>query len=135
MSREDQKHTWNVAKIHYQKLRSENIPMKAKSCLEKLKDSSKSAEQLPEVNKATYSCNKLDFEKDKPSKQGLRQKKAAFSDSEDDFIPKRISKYGYGRWTSILNNPSFKFHPSCKPCTLAVRAKKTLILRQRTINF
>ena len=98
--------------------------MKAKSCLEKLKDSSKSAEQLPEVNKATYSCNKLDFEKDKPSKQGLRQKKAAFSDSEDDFIPKGISKYGYGRWTSILNNPSFKFHPSCKPCTLAVRAKK-----------
>ena len=71
MSREDQKHTWNVAKIHYQKLRSENIPMKAKSCLEKLKDSSKSAEQLPEVNKATYSCNKLDFEKDKPNKQGL----------------------------------------------------------------
>ena len=122
-------------KIHYQKLRSENIAMKAKSCLEKLKDSSKSAEQLPEVNKATYSCNKLDFEKDKPSKQGLRQKKAAFSDSEDDFIPKGISKYGYGRWTSILNNPSFKFHPSCKPCTLAVRAKKTLILRQRTINF
>ena len=135
MSREDQKHTWNVAKIHYQKLRSENITMKAKSYLEKLKDSSKSSEQLPEVNKATCSSNKLDFEKGKPSKQGLRQKKAAFSDSEDDFIPKRISKYGYGRWTSILNNPSFKFHPSCEPCTLAVRAKKTLILRQRTINF
>ena len=135
MSREDQKHTWNVAKIHYQKLRSENITMKAKSYLEKLKDSSKSSEQLPKVNKATCSSNKLDFEKGKPSKQGLRQKKAAFSDSEDDFIPKRISKYGYGLWTSILNNPSFKFHPSCKPCTLAVRAKKTLILRQRTINF
>ena len=37
---------------------------------------------------------------------------------------KGISKYGYGRWTSILNDPSFKFHPSRKPCTLAVRAKK-----------
>ena len=95
MSREDQKHTWNVAKIHYQKLRSENITMKAKSYLEKLKDSSKSSEQLPEVNKATCS-SKLDFEKGKSSKQGLRQKKAAFSDSEDDFIPKGISKYGYG---------------------------------------
>ena len=34
---EDQKHTSNVAKIHYQKLRSENVAMKAKLCLEKLK--------------------------------------------------------------------------------------------------
>ena len=121
---EDQKHTSNVAKIHYQKLRSENIAMKAKSCLEKLQDSSKSSEQLAAVNKATHSSNKIDFEKGEPRKQGLRQKKAAFSDSENSFIRKGISKYGYGRWTSILNDPSFKFHPSRKPCTLAVRAKK-----------
>ena len=121
---EDQKHTSNVAKIHYQKLRSENIAMKARSCLEKLQDSSKSSEQLSEVNKATHSSNKINFERDEPSKQGLRQKKVAFSDSEDNFIRKGISKYGYGRWTSILNDPSFKFHPSRKPCTLAVRAKK-----------
>ena len=121
---EDQKHTSNVAEIHYQKLRSENIAMKARSCLEKLQDSSKSSEQLSEVNKATHSSNKINFERDEPSKQGLRQKKVAFSDSEDNFIRKGISKYGYGRWTSILNDPSFKFHPSRKPCTLAVRAKK-----------
>ena len=121
---EDQKHTSNVAKIHYQKLRSENIAMKARSCLEKLQDSSKSSEQLSEVNKATHSSNKINFERDEPSKQGLRQKKVAFSDSEDNFIRKGISKYGYGRWTSILNDPSFKFHPSRKPCTLAIRAKK-----------
>ena len=121
---EDQKHTSNVAKIHYQKLRSENIAMKARSCLEKLQDSSKSSEQLSEVNKATHSSNKINFERDEPSKQGLRQKKVAFSDSEDNFIRKGISKYGYGRWTSILNDPSFKFHPSRKPYTLAVRAKK-----------
>ena len=48
----------------------------------------------------------------------------AFSDSKDNFILKGISKYGYGRWTSILNDPNFKFHPSRKPCRLAVRAKK-----------
>ena len=98
--------------------------MKARSCLEKLQDSSKSSEQLSEVNKATHSSNKINFERDEPSKQGLRQKKVAFSDSEDNFIRKGISKYGYGRWTSILNDPSFKFHPSRKPCTLAARAKK-----------
>ena len=121
---ENQKHTPNVAKIHYQKLRSENIAMKAKSCLEKPQDSSKSSQQLVAVNKATHSSNKIDFKKGEPRGQGLRQKKAAFSDSEDNFIRKGISKYGYGRWTSILNDPSFEFNPSRKPCTLAVRAKK-----------
>ena len=80
---------------------------------------------MAEVNKATHSSNKIDFEKGEPRKQGLRKKKVAFSDSEDDFIRKGISKYGYGRWTSILNDLSFKFHPSRKPCTLAARAKKS----------
>ena len=75
---EDQKDMSNVAKIHYQKLRSENIAMKAKSCLEKLQDSSKSSEQLAAVNKATQSSNKIDFEKGEPRKQVLRQKKATF---------------------------------------------------------
>ena len=72
------KNTSKVAKVHYQKLRSENIAMKAKLCLEKLQDSSESSEQLAEVNKATDSSNKIDFVKGEPSKQGLRQKKAAF---------------------------------------------------------
>ena len=98
--------------------------MKARSCLEKLQDSSESSEQLSEVNKGAHSSNKIDFERDEPSKQGLQQKKLAFSDSEDNFIRKGISKYGYGRWTFILNDPSFKFHTSRKPCTSAVRAKK-----------
>ena len=48
----------------------------------------------------------------------------AFSDSKDNFIRKGISKYGYSQWSSILNDPNFKFHPPRKPCTLAVRAKK-----------
>ena len=104
--------------------------MKAKSCLEKIQDSSKSSEKLDAVNKATHSSNKIHFEKGETRKQGLRQKKAAFSDSEDNFISKGISEYGYSRWTSILNEPSFKFHPSRKPCTLAVRAKKNMIMRQ-----
>ena len=68
---EDEKHTSNVAEIQYQKLRSENITMKAKLCLEKLQDPSKSSEQLAEVNKATHSSNKIDFEKGEPSKQRL----------------------------------------------------------------
>ena len=81
--------------------------MKAKSCLDKLQDSSKSSEQLAAVNKNTHASNKIDFEKDEPRNQKLRHKKVAFSDSEDNFIRKRISKYGYGRWTS-----SFTHHVS-----------------------
>ena len=68
---EDEKHTSNVAEIQYQKLRSENITMKVKLCLEKLQDPSKFSEQLAEVNKATHSSNKIDFEKGEPSKQRL----------------------------------------------------------------
>ena len=52
---------------------------------------------MAEVKKATNSSNKINFEKGEPSKQGLRQKKAAFSDSEVDFIGRGISKYGYGQ--------------------------------------
>ena len=109
--------------------------MKTKSCLEKLQDSSKSSEQLTEVNKATHSSNKIDFEKGEPSKQGLRQKETAFSDSEDDFIRNGISKYGCDRCTTRLNNPNFKFHPSHKPCTLAVRAKKLRFCDKGQLTF
>ena len=121
---EDQKHTSNVAKIHYQKLRSENIALKAKSCLQKLQDSTKSSEQIMEINKNTRAKTTVDFEKGESSKINLRQKKVPFSNAEDNFIRKGILRYGQGRWTSILNDPSFKFHPSRKACTLAVRYKK-----------
>ena len=78
---------------------------------------------MTEVSKATHSSNKIDFKKGGPSKQRVRQKKVAFSDSEDNFTRKGISKYCYGRWMSILNDPNFKFDPSRKPCTIAFRAK------------
>ena len=73
-----------------------NIALKVRSCLQKLQDSNKSSEQLAEVNKTTHSSNKTDFVRDEPSQQGLQQKKLAFSDSENNLIRKRISKYGYG---------------------------------------
>ena len=124
MITEDQKHTSNVAKIHYQKVKSENIAVKAKSCLQKLQDTSKASEQLIEINTRTKSTTKVDFQKGESSKVNLRQKKVPFSEIEDNFIRKGIIKYGDGRWTSILKDPNYKFHPSRKACTLAVRYKK-----------
>ena len=47
---EDQKHTSNVGKIHYQKLRSESVALKAKSSFNKLCDSTTSAEQIAIIN-------------------------------------------------------------------------------------
>ena len=77
--------TSNVAKTHYRKIKSENIAVKAKSCLEKLQDSSKSSEQLAPVNKTTHSSNKINFEKDETNIQKLRKEKVAFSNSKDNF--------------------------------------------------
>ena len=73
---EGQKHKKNIrGKIHYQKIRLENIAMKAKSCLEKLRD----IQQLSSpVNKATRSSNKIDFEKGEPNNQKLPQKSYDF---------------------------------------------------------
>ena len=85
-----------LRKFITKKLKSQNIAMKTKSCLKKLKDLSKSSEQLAAVNKATNSNNKVDFQKSELSNHKLRHKNAAFSDSEDTFLRKGISKYGYG---------------------------------------
>ena len=43
---------------------------------------------------------------------------------EDSFLKQGVSKYGMGKWTSILNDSNYKFHSSRKASTLAVRAKK-----------
>ena len=75
---EDQKHTSNVTKIHYQKHRSENVTVKARSCLEKLQDSSKSSEQLSVVTKPlTLVIKQILKEKNQASK-GYDRKKQLF---------------------------------------------------------
>ena len=108
--------------------------MKAKSSLEKLRDNHKSSEKISSINEGVIKTNSVDFQanntglasdKHHNSRNGnLRQKKVAFSDIEDNFIRHGIFRHGNGRWTAILNDLDFKFHPSRKPCTLAVRAKR-----------
>ena len=46
MLTEGQKHTSSVAKIHYQKLNSENTAIKAKSSLDKLRNRKKAKLQI-----------------------------------------------------------------------------------------
>ena len=45
----DQKHRSNVARVHYQKKRSRSVAQKAKNCMEKKNNDSKTTiEELPE---------------------------------------------------------------------------------------
>ena len=118
----DQKHTSRVAKIHYQKVDSRNLAVKAKTCLEKLRDQRECTASLKRINCSTAS-NQPDFQERFQIEDCGRQKKVAFSETEDQFIREGIKKYGNGKWTAILNDPSYTFHPSRKACTLAVRVK------------
>ena len=52
-----------------------------------------------------------------------RKAKCPFSVEEDDFLLKGLRKYGTGKWTRVLKDPDFKFHPSRTNATLMTRAK------------
>ena len=52
-----------------------------------------------------------------------RQKKTLFTREEDSFLLKGLQKHGKSKWTHILKDPEYKFHPSRKSCTLMMRAK------------
>lgn len=57
---EDQKHTSNVAKVHYKKVQSRSIAEKSKQAMFKLRDDSASVSKLHEINGKT--SNEIDME-------------------------------------------------------------------------
>ena len=131
----DQKHTSNVAKIHYQKVKSREIAQKSKDLIEKLRDGTNSIETLKTIgNSITQEQTKsvVDFHhqiliettletesgsspslqsnvnEENPVKTRGRQRagKIPFSKMEDTFIQSGLAKYGQ-KWTSILNDPEY----------------------------
>ena len=50
-----------------------------------------------------------------------RKKKCAFTKDEDQFLLRGLNRYGKGKWTSILKEPEYKFHPSRQNSTLMTR--------------
>ena len=129
---QDQKNTSAVAKIHYQKRKLEDIAAKAKKIMDKLRDKSESSSVINLINSDTEisatnnaSLGSNDSEKVEAfSVNSMRMKKLPFSEMEDSFLKRGVLKYGMGKWTSILNDSIYKFLPSRKASTLAVRAKK-----------
>lgn len=141
---EDQKHTSLVAKIHYKKQLSRNVAMKGKNAMDKLRDQSSSHDTIEAINnsvnfniehsiKVKETTSKQDAHVEQvpqtshnnPEQHSLltRKKKVPFSSIEDSFLKAGILRYGKGKWTNILNDREYKFHPSRKSATLFTRAK------------
>ena len=171
----DQKHTSNVAKVHYQKKRSRNVAKNAMVCMEKLIRNSQNNGQssvTPDRDERQSEENESRGEDDDETQgedgeetQGedarvaeaepavvtkrnslrncagmtrtssetrdavgdetanWRRKKNSFSREEDAFLLKGIRKHGKGKWTQILKDPEYGFHPSRKNSTLMMRAR------------
>ena len=124
----DQKHTSNVAKVHYQKRKSQDVAKMATACMQKLIQSAgeiadRAAEhEMAEV--ATQSNPDLERNlENKATDKKTRNKKQTFSEEEDNFLIKGLNKHGLGKWSNILKDPEYKFHPSRKNSTLMMRAK------------
>ena len=134
MVSEDQKHTSRVAKVHYKKMQSRTVAENGRKCMEKLLDGVSSNESLKQISKFVVNStpdlkeNSVDADSDDSNTHSsvsipIRKKKMNFSEEEDNFLLKGIRKYGVGRWTSILNDSNYAFHPTRKACTLLNRAK------------
>ena len=138
---QDQKHTSAVAKIHYQKRKSEDIAAKAKKIMDKLRDKNESSSVINLINSDTESSASINatLASNHSTKVGtfsvnsIRIKKVPFSEMEDSFLKQGVSKYGMGKWTSILSDSNYKFHSSRKASTLAVRAKKVFQIKRLVI--
>ncbi|CAB4038245.1 partial [Paramuricea clavata] len=139
---EDQKHSSNVARVHYQKLRSREVAVKGRSCMEKLRGDHGRAmdicvQQLRQQDSnAGIEVKDMETEGDgetasshtsegeiENNDETLRKSrvKVRFTQEEDKYLRKGIVKFGM-RWTAILNCPLYKFEQSRAPTTLRMRA-------------
>ena len=125
---EDQKHTSNVAKVHYKKSHSRIVAEKGRIAMDKLCDNAPSLSKLKQINGVnnqqteTVTVPTNGLEKACPEER-KRKKKIPFSPQEDNFILEGIKRYGMGKWKSILNDPQFSFSPTRTTATLMIRAK------------
>ena len=137
---EDQKHSFALAKVHYQKQRSREVAVKAHECLQMLQGSkgsevdedvqatfgssiSSSTMSVETMEKASLSPPRKDVI---PAKNQQTQKKLhrvmKFTADEDDFLEQGINRHGYGQWTAILRDSDFKFQEGRTADSLKKRA-------------
>ena len=139
---EDQKHSSNVARVHYQKLRSRDVAIKGRSCMDKLRgehgramdlcverlrreDSNMMEVNATETNSDTVSTHtqeSLTEQNDK--KLPITKGPVRLPQEEDNYL--RILRIGFEkfgvRWTAILKCSLNKFEHSRVARTLRMRA-------------
>ncbi|CAB3987981.1 partial [Paramuricea clavata] len=121
---EDQKHSSNVARVHYQKKRSREVAIRGRWCMQKLVDESKNMESDHEKIDQS-SRGQDDVRKDSPTKPMEtvpRRSGVRFTIEEDKYIRVGIEKFGL-RWSKILRHPEFHFNPCRVANTLRKRAE------------
>eukprot|EP00795_Rhopilema_esculentum_P017891 gene17891-biopygen2671 len=142
---QDQKHTSNVARIHYRKKRSRVVAEKGNHCIKKLRG--ETGEQLDSSLKklVNVSMGAEDSESDsdifitqsstKPVAKtdsdcqmtSIRKRITPFTEKEDLNLIKGINKHGYGKWGKILSDPSL--------CFAEGRARNSLLRHVRSNQF
>ena len=123
---ENQKHTSAVARIKYKKVCLRDVAAKAKEALATIGKTSAlslspSASSVSEDNSTTTANIKTEEEAD-ATKSSPRPKKVPFSRDEDKCLLNGIQQYGWGRWTQILHDSNYHFHPKRSSQTLHQRA-------------
>ena len=122
---EDQKHSSNVARVHYQKKRSREVAMRGRWCMEKLVVESKNMDK--QYEKIQHSSAVRDDVRQDTSivctpQLTLRRKGIRLTPEEDNCIRLGIEQFGLC-WSKILRHSEFNFNACHVPNTLRKRAE------------
>ena len=128
---EDQKHSSNVARVHYQKLRSRDVAIKGRTCMEKLRglhgaEMDTCVQQLKQEHCSDHESKSDNETTPMPQTTTVKvsaekRKPLRFTKEEDEFIERGIKRFG-ARWCSILRHPEYNFQPGREARTLRLRA-------------
>ena len=104
---EDQKHSSNVARVHYQKKRSREVAMRGRKCMEKLvvESMNTEGEHLQQTPVTQEEINQHTAMVPTPN-VAIRRKGIRFTQEEDNCIRLGIEKYGFS-WSKILRHSEF----------------------------
>ena len=122
----DQKHSSTVAKVHYQKQRSQEFVLKGHEFPEKLQgtkgsevDEDVHARLGYSISNALRSVEIVQIISSSPKKEALPKRilrshrnirhVLKCTTEEDNFLNEGITKHGFGQWTAILRDHDFKF--------------------------
>ncbi|CAB4034858.1 partial [Paramuricea clavata] len=130
---EDQKHSSNVARVHYQKKRSREVAMRGRECMQKLIERSNSSQT--EEEKQQQSSSVVQHTNPNPNvnvvqhtpiispqKLPKRRRGGRFTCEEDNYIRLGIAQFGF-RWSMILRHPEYNFNACRVANTLRKRAE------------